>query len=101
MFLKISHISQENTCVAFRPQHFEKETLTQMFSCEICEISKNTYFEEHLGITACTIKITIFSFLWSARQLHLRYSNQAYSLTYLNFPIIQPYLYHYLIKLLI
>ena len=26
----------------------KKETLTQVFSCEYCEIYKNTYFEEHL-----------------------------------------------------
>ena len=25
----------------------EKETLTQAFSCEFCEISKNTFFTEH------------------------------------------------------
>ena len=26
----------------------KKETPTQIFSCEICEISKNTHFEENL-----------------------------------------------------
>ena len=26
----------------------EKESLAQMFSCEFCEISKNTFFTEHL-----------------------------------------------------
>ena len=26
----------------------KKETLAQMFSCEFCEISKNTFFTEHL-----------------------------------------------------
>ena len=30
----------------------EKETLTQAFSCESCEISKNTFFTEHLWTTA-------------------------------------------------
>ena len=29
-------------------QLYYKETPTQLFSCEYCEISKNTYFEEHL-----------------------------------------------------
>ena len=43
MFLKISQISQENT-----GNFSEKETPTQLFSCEICEIFKNTYFEEHI-----------------------------------------------------
>ena len=29
-----------------------KETLVQVFSCEICEIFKNTFFTEHLRATA-------------------------------------------------
>ena len=31
---------------------YYKETQTQVFSSEICEIFKNTYFEEHLRTTA-------------------------------------------------
>ena len=38
MFLKVSRISQ-------------KETPTQVFSCEICKIFKNIYLEEHLPTT--------------------------------------------------
>ena len=35
------------------PYNFvKKETLAQMFSCEFCEISKHTYFNEHLWATA-------------------------------------------------
>ena len=30
----------------------KKETLTQVFSCEFCEISKNTFFTKHPGATA-------------------------------------------------
>ena len=30
----------------------KKETLTQVFSCEFCEISKNTFFTEHVWATA-------------------------------------------------
>ena len=54
MFLKISQISQENTKVAGpRPASFiKKETRTQVFSCEICEIFKNTYLEEHIRTAA-------------------------------------------------
>ena len=29
----------------------KKESLTQVFSFEFCEISKNTFFTEHLGTT--------------------------------------------------
>ena len=39
---KILQYSQENTCV------YEKETPTQMFSCEYCEMFQNTYFKEHV-----------------------------------------------------
>ena len=33
----------------------KKETLAQVLSCEICEISKNTFFTEHLQMTASTM----------------------------------------------
>ena len=46
--LKNSQYSQENTCVRVP----EKETPTQVFSCEYCKIFKNTYFEEHLRTAA-------------------------------------------------
>ena len=37
-------------------QHFfKKKTLAQMFSCKFCEISKNTFFAEHLWTTASEI----------------------------------------------
>ena len=61
IFLEISQNSQENTCVRasflikFQVKAFifiKKETLTQMFSCEFCEISKNTFFTEHFRTTA-------------------------------------------------
>ena len=38
----------------FRPEAYnfiKKETLVQVFSCEFCEISKNTFFTEHLRVT--------------------------------------------------
>ena len=46
MLLNISQISQENTCVtvSFLIKLIKKETLAQLFSCEICEIFKNTFF---------------------------------------------------------
>ena len=37
VFLKISQNLQENTCV-------EKETPTQVFSCEFCQILKTSFF---------------------------------------------------------
>ena len=42
VFLKISQNSQENTCA--RVSFLRPATLlTQVFSCEFCEISKNTF----------------------------------------------------------
>ena len=59
MFLQISQNSQEKTYarVSFliKLQAWGlllKKTLAQVFSCEFCEISKNTYFIEHLWATA-------------------------------------------------
>ena len=56
VFLKISQISQEETCARdsflirlLQACNFiKKEALSQVFSCEICEIFKNTFFIEHL-----------------------------------------------------
>ena len=50
MFLEISQNSQENNCarvsflIKLQACNFiKKETLAQVFSCEFCEISKNTF----------------------------------------------------------
>ena len=48
VFLEISHYSQENTCAFF----IKREILTQVFSCEFCEISQKTFFAEHLWAIA-------------------------------------------------
>ena len=50
--LEISQNSQENTCARVSlPYNFiKKETLAQLFSCEFYEISKSTFFAEHLWI---------------------------------------------------
>ena len=39
----------------------KKETLAQVFPCELCEISKNTFFTEHLLETASKLAI-VFCF---------------------------------------
>ena len=59
VFLKISQNSQENACsrvsflinVGQACSFIKKETLTQVFACEFCKISKNTFFTEHLWTT--------------------------------------------------
>ena len=45
---------------AFRPAKLLKETPTQVFSYEIWEILKNTYFEEHLLTTVSVYIINWF-----------------------------------------
>ena len=55
VLLKISQNPQENTCVRVSVlmklqacNFIKKEALAQVFPCEFCEISKNTFFTEHL-----------------------------------------------------
>ena len=44
VFLQISQNSQQNTCARPEASNFiKKETLAQVFSCEFCKISKNTF----------------------------------------------------------
>ena len=60
VFLKISlnfagkHLcwSLFNKVTHLRAFNFIKETPTQVFSCEICDIFMNTYYEKHLRTTA-------------------------------------------------
>ena len=43
-----------NKVAGLRPEacnFIKKETLAQEFSCELCEISKNTFFTEHIWTT--------------------------------------------------
>ena len=47
--LKISKNPQENTCVGASNKVIKKETPTQMFSHEFCEMNKNTSFIEHIS----------------------------------------------------
>ena len=58
VFSEISHNSQENTCarvsflIKLACNFIKKDSLTQVFSCKFCEISKNTFFTEQLLTTA-------------------------------------------------
>ena len=46
-FNKVAGLCRSETC-----NFIKKETLAQVFSCEFCEISKNTFFTEPLWATA-------------------------------------------------
>ena len=64
LFLEIAKNSQENACarVSFLIKlqvacnFVKKETLAQVFSCEFCEIPKNTFSTEHLRDTVFAIQ---------------------------------------------
>ena len=62
----MSQNSQENACArasfliklqALAYNYIKKETLAQVFSCKFYEISKNTFFTEHIWPTAMVAKI--------------------------------------------
>ena len=42
-------------CQAQACNFVEKEALAQVFSCDFCEVFKNTFFTEHLWTTATEI----------------------------------------------
>ena len=44
----------------FMHMRVKKETLAQAFSCEFFEISKSTFFTEHLWATACMLPFLYF-----------------------------------------
>ena len=71
MFLEISQNLKENICARepflinfFNKLYYatllKKDSLAQVFSYKFCEISKNTFFWEHLGTIASTVK-NVFS----------------------------------------
>ena len=70
VFLEIWQNSHENTCsrVSFliklpeASNFINKETLAQVFSCEFCEISQNTFFTENLWTTASNIYLSTICF---------------------------------------
>ena len=49
VYPRLSQNSQENTCAS---NFIKKETVAQVFFCEFCEISDNTFFTEYLLTTA-------------------------------------------------
>ena len=66
MFLEISQNSQENICtrVSFLIKLqvcnlIKKETVAQVFSCEFCEISKNTFFYKTPLVAASENNVTM------------------------------------------
>ena len=63
VFLKIFQNSQEAPVLesliykvaSLQGSSFTRKTTTNVFSCEIWEIPKNTYFEEHLNDCFCVL----------------------------------------------
>ena len=49
-------------------QLYQKETLTQVFSCEICDIFKNTFLQNSSDGCFCISGITLETGLWPAKE---------------------------------
>ena len=47
--------------VASACNFIKKEALAQVFSCKFCKISRNTFFTEHLWMTASANQVTSYS----------------------------------------
>ena len=57
-------------CLFFNKVAGKKKTLAQVFSCEFCEISKNTLFTEHFRTTASGWIFSLRSFHVQVKQLN-------------------------------
>ena len=61
VYIKISNDLQETICA--RTPFIKKETLAELFSCEFCKLSKNTFSTEHLWTTASERRYCIDNFV--------------------------------------
>ena len=90
VFLEISQNSQENKCarvsflIKLQAYFIKKETLAQVFPCEFCEISKNTFSQNTSG--RLLLNLFMFFYLewaetgnifWSG---NLHYDNNIFSI---------------------
>ena len=67
MFIETSQNSQENTC--------SEKTLTQVFFCEFCEISKNTFFHRTPLVAASgklNLLLMILTFIHCVKSVRIR-----------------------------
>ena len=63
VLLEISQNSQKKTCARVSEpeawKFIKKETLAQLFSCEFCEISRNTFFAKHFRVKTPLLASTL------------------------------------------
>ena len=52
--------------------YLQKEALAQVFSCELCKSSKNTFFTEHLRATASVNLFVPSEFIVVSLLLHMK-----------------------------
>ena len=73
VFSAISQNSQERTYarVSFLKNFIKKETLAQVFSCEFCKISKNTFFHR-TPLVAASVLCKEYPEMKSSERKHLR-----------------------------
>ena len=71
----------------------EKETLAQVFSCEFCEISKNTFFLQHLRWLLLVALPWTWSITWTDKNwkillLFLYFSVKCFAVPYLSLLVL-------------
>ena len=66
-------LSQKNTLKPKACIFVKKEALPQVFSCEICEISKNTFFTEQPWVAASGVPIILCFFMETFIDLFIYY----------------------------
>ena len=59
--IKFLNFSLHSHCRPWACNFIKKETLAQVFSCELCEISKNTFFTGHLWATTFCLEDELFT----------------------------------------
>ena len=66
---------------------FKNKTSTQVFSCKICEIFENIYFEEHLQITTSEYDMRGFSWIQAHNSISQNYFCKKNMCNFVNFSI--------------
>ena len=89
VFLEISRNSQENTCTrvsfliksqAEACNFIKKQTLAQVFSCEFCKISKNTFYYRTPFVAASAFIKHMFNVEYFQNHTH-HYEKKNYQFT--------------------
>ena len=76
LFHRKTYVLESLIYKAARLQDCLKKTLTQVFFCEIWEILKNTYLEEHLNDCFCVLITSLYIDFYNHLQFHFFFNTQ-------------------------